>query len=337
MSNSKDNVIDLINKNKKKYTVVSLFAGAGGLDLGFKNKGFKIIWANDTDKDACETHRSWSKAEVVQGDISKIDFNIIPDCDVIIGGFPCQGFSLAGPRKIDDKRNVLYRYYVKLVEEKQPLAFVAENVKGILTLGDGAIIEAIIEDFSDKGYNVYPTLVNAANYSVPQDRWRVIMIGFRKDLNINKFKFPESLGKRVTLKDVLKGIPEPNPNDLCHAAFSSRFMSRNRKRNWDEVSYTIPAMSKQVTLHPSSPDMIKLGQDLWKFGDKGITRRLSWQEAAIVQTFPKNIHFSGNLTSKYKQIGNAVPVKLAEVVAQELNRILNENLSSLNLKQEVGV
>ena len=114
-------------------------------------------------------------------------------------------------------------------------------------------------------------------------------------------------------------------------------MSRNRKRNWDEVSYTIPAMSKQVTLHPSSPDMIKLGQDLWKFGDKGITRRLSWQEAAIVQTFPKNIHFSGNLTSKYKQIGNAVPVKLAEVVAQELNRILNENLSSLNLKQEVGV
>lgn len=337
-TNAKNNVIDLMHgKNKKKYTVVSLFSGAGGLDLGFENKGFKIIWANDIDKDACETHRSWSTAEVVQGDISKIDFGAIPNCDVITGGFPCQGFSLAGPRKIDDKRNVLYRYYVKLVEEKQPLAFIAENVKGILTLGDGAIIEAIIEDFSDKGYNVYPTLVNACQYSVPQDRWRVIMIGFRKDLNINEFTFPEPLGTRVTLRDALKGMPEPNLNDVCHASFSSRYMSRNRKRKWDEVSYTIPAMSKQVTLHPSSPDMIKISEDLWRFGDNGITRRLSWQEAAIVQTFPKGMNFLGNLTSKYKQIGNAVPVKLAEIVAKELKRILNETLIALDSKQEAGV
>lgn len=332
------NVIDLMHdKNKGKYTVVSLFSGAGGLDLGFKNKGFKIIWANDIDKDACETHRSWSTAEVIQGDISKIDFSGIPNCDIITGGFPCQGFSLAGPRKIDDKRNVLYRYFVKLVEEKEPLAFIAENVKGILTLGGGAIIEAIIEDFSDKGYNVYPTLVNAADYSVPQDRWRVIMIGFRKDLNINKFTFPEPLGNRVTLRDTLKGMPEPNLNDVCHASFSSRYMSRKRKRKWDEVSYTIPAMSKQVALHPSSPDMIKESEDLWRFGYNGITRRLSWQEAAIVQTFPKGMNFSGNLTSKYKQIGNAVPVKLAETVAKELKRILNETLITLDSKQEVGV
>lgn len=338
MVNAENNVIDLINnKNEKKYTVVSLFAGAGGLDLGFKHKGFKLIWANDIDKDACETHRSWSTAKVIQGDISKIDFSLIPDCDVITGGFPCQGFSLAGPRQIDDKRNVLYRYYVKLVEEKQPLAFVAENVKGILTLGDGTIIDAIIEDFSDKGYDVYPTLVNAAHYSVPQDRWRVIMIGFRKDLNVTEFKFPDPFRVKVALKEALKGMHEPNPNDVCHAAFSSRYMSRNRKRKWDEMGYTVPAMSKQVTLHPSSPDMIKLGEDLWKFGDNGITRRLSWKEAAVVQTFPKNIHFSGNLTSKYKQIGNAVPVKLAEVVAQELKRILNERLNALDLNQEAGV
>lgn len=321
-------IIDLKNNtNKNKYTVVSLFAGAGGLDMGFENQGFQIIWANDIDKDSCETHRLWSKAEVVQGDISKINFEDIPKSDIITGGFPCQGFSLAGPRKIDDKRNALYRYFVKLVGEKQPYAFIAENVKGILTLGDGTIIEAIIEDFSDKGYIVFPTLVNAADYGVPQDRWRVIMLGFRKDLNINEFKFPESFNNRVTLREALRGLPEPHLNDICSASFSSRYMSRNRKRGWDDVSYTIPAMSKQVTLHPSSPDMVKVGDDEWRFGDKGITRRFSWQEAAVIQTFPRDMKFIGNLTSKYKQIGNAVPVKLAEVVAKELKSALSISLS----------
>ncbi|MGI6144526.1 MAG: DNA cytosine methyltransferase [Peptococcia bacterium] len=325
------------NIKKNTYTVVSLFAGAGGLDMGFENQGFKTIWANDIDIDACETHRLWSNAEVIHGDISKIDFNIIPNSDVITGGFPCQGFSLAGPRKIDDKRNILYKYFVSLVELKQPYAFIAENVKGILTLGDGAIIEAIIEDFSDKGYNVFPNLVNAADYGVPQDRWRVFMVGFRKDLNITEFKFPEPFDKRVTLAEALKGMPEPNANDICNASFSSRYMSRNRRRGWEDVSYTIPAMSKQVPLHPSSPCMIKLGEDKWKFGDNGITRRFSWQEAAVIQTFPRNMQFVGNLTSKYRQIGNAVPVKLAEVVASQVKSLLDVSLKRTSMKEKVGV
>jgi DNA (cytosine-5)-methyltransferase 1 len=330
-------VVKINNIKKNTYTVVSLFAGAGGLDMGFENQGFKTIWANDIDIDACETHRLWSNAEVIHGDISKIDFNIIPNSDVITGGFPCQGFSLAGPRKIDDKRNILYKYFVSLVELKQPYAFIAENVKGILTLGDGAIIEAIIEDFSDKGYNVFPNLVNAADYGVPQDRWRVFMVGFRKDLNITEFKFPEPFDKRVTLAEALKGMPEPNANDICNASFSSRYMSRNRRRGWEDVSYTIPAMSKQVPLHPSSPCMIKLGEDKWKFGDNGITRRFSWQEAAVIQTFPRNMQFVGNLTSKYRQIGNAVPVKLAEVVASQVKSLLDVSLKRTSMKEKVGV
>jgi len=330
-------VVKINNIKKNTYTVVSLFAGAGGLDMGFENQGFKTIWANDIDIDACETHRLWSNAEVIHGDISKIDFNIIPNSDVITGGFPCQGFSLAGPRKIDDKRNILYKYFVSLVELKQPYAFIAENVKGILTLGDGAIIEAIIEDFSDKGYNVFPNLVNAADYGVPQDRWRVFMVGFRKDLNITEFKFPEPFDKRVTLAEALKGMPEPNANDICNASFSSRYMSRNRRRGWEDVSYTIPAMSKQVPLHPSSPCMIKLGEDKWKFGDNGITRRFSWQEVAVIQTFPRNMQFVGNLTSKYRQIGNAVPVKLAEVVASQVKSLLDVSLKRTSMKEKVGV
>ena len=187
--------------DKKKIPFVSLFSGAGGLDMGFERQGFQTVWANDFDKDACETHESWSDAEVVQGDIGQVDFNSIPKTPFIIGGFPCQGFSLAGPRKLDDKRNILYRYFVKLVEEKQPLAFVAENVKGILTLGNGEIIEAILEDFSSKGYDVIPTLVNAADYGVPQDRNRVIIVGLKKELGI-KYSFPKATTKRTTLKDI---------------------------------------------------------------------------------------------------------------------------------------
>lgn len=305
----------------KKIQMVSLFCGAGGLDRGFENAGFETIWANDFDKFACETHRTWSKAEVVQGDIGQVNFDLIPKTDFIAGGFPCQGFSLAGPRKIDDQRNILYRYFVKLVETKQPKAFIAENVKGILTLGNGEIIDAIISDFASKGYNVKPTLVNAADYGVPQDRLRVIIVGIRKDLE-KEFVFPKAFDYKVTMKDALKDIPTPSKDEICNAPYSSRYMSRNRKRNWNEQSFTIPAMAKQVTLYPGSPDMVKLGTDLWKFGDCGETRRLSYLEAAAIQTFPRDMDFKGDLTSKYKQIGNAVPVKLAEAVAKELYKIV---------------
>lgn len=313
------------NNSQQKYTVVSLFAGAGGLDMGFERKGFRTIWANDKDKDACETHRSWSKAKVVCEDITKIDFDTIPNSNVILGGFPCQGFSLSGPRKIDDSRNTLYRYFVKLVEYKKPDCFVAENVKGILTLGEGKIYEAIVQDFASKGYDVFPNIVNASEYGVPQDRHRVILVGFKKQLNIDKFTLPEEAKERVTIKKALSNLPQPKEEDICHAPYSSRYMSRNRKRNWHEVSYTIPAMAKQVPLHPSSPDMVKEDKDLWHFGDNGATRRFSWQEAAILQTFPKSLEFAGNLTSKYRQIGNAVPVRLAEVVAGEVYKKIEEH------------
>lgn len=307
----------------REFTAVSLFCGAGGLDMGFERAGFRTIWANDFDKDACKTHQNWSRAKVVCGDVSKIDVSQIPDSDIILGGFPCQGFSLSGPRKIDDSRNVLYKHYVRIVKEKKPLIFVGENVKGLLTMGDGKIIEAIIAEFSDCGYDVFFQLVNAKDFGVPQDRERVIICGFRKDLNIKNFEIPVPKNKHVTMREALAGMPKPDPNDVCNAPYSSRFMSRNRKRGWDETSYTIPAMAKQVTLHPESPDMVKIGKDHWEFGDGGVTRRFSWREAAAIQTFPRELEFYGDLTSKYKQIGNAVPVKLAEYVAAKLYAILS--------------
>lgn len=307
----------------REFTAVSLFCGAGGLDMGFERAGFKTIWANDFNQDACKTHRSWSNATVVCGDISKVNYAVIPASDVILGGFPCQGFSLSGPRKIDDSRNVLYKHYVKLVQLKMPLAFIGENVKGLLTMDDGRIIDAIIAEFSECGYDVYYKLVNAKNFGVPQDRERVIIVGFRKDLNINGFEIPDTNGETMSLKEAIGDMPEPKADEICDAPYSSRYMSRNRKRCWDDVSYTIPAMAKQVTLWPGSPDMIRYDKDTWRFG-QGNTRRLSWREAAVIQTFPKDLNFEGDLTSIYKQIGNAVPVKLAEFIANHIRPYLEK-------------
>jgi DNA (cytosine-5)-methyltransferase 1 len=304
-----------------RFTATSLFCGAGGLDMGFHSAGFDTIWANDIDQDACATHRTWSGAIVVDEDIKDIEFSNVPDTDIILGGFPCQGFSMAGPRKIDDKRNSLYRFFAGLVGAKQPKAFVAENVKGIRTLGEGMILDAIIADFMERGYTVTAHSANASDYSVPQDRERVFLVGFRNDLSPN-FEFPTPNDTKISLRSALTKFTEVDLSDVCDASYSPRYMSRNRRRDWDEVSFTIPAMAKQVALHPSSPNMIKLATDHWIFGE-GNTRRFSWREAAVIQTFPQSLHFVGSLTSKYKQIGNAVPVELGRQVGTAVHKALS--------------
>lgn len=303
---------------------VSLFCGAGGMDMGFHNAGFDVVWANDFYRDACDTYAGWSGATVICEDITKIEAGSIPDADFMTFGFPCQGFSLSGPRKLDDSRNRLYHECVRIVKAKRPFFFVAENVKGLLSMGGGSIFEAILADFGNCGYNVFYKLLNAKDYGVPQDRERVVIIGFRKDLGIvdaDDYAFPEPCPDVMTIRDAISNI-NPLTSDICFAPYSSRYMSRNRRRDWDDVSFTIPAMAKQVPLHPGSPLMHKLGADLWEFGKGGVTRRLSWQECAAIQTFPDGMWFCGDLTSKYKQIGNAVPVKLAQAVAESIKTAL---------------
>lgn len=327
------------------FKVISMFSGAGGLDMGFHNQGFKILWANDFAKDACDTYDKWAnynkdgsrkeekECTIIEcGDISKIDLNsVLPgiEVDVVLGGFPCQGFSLAGPRQVDDSRNILYRHFVEMVKLKHPKVIVAENVIGIKTLGDGAVFEKIIEDFSDLGYTMAAPTVNAKDYGVPQDRMRVIFIGIKNEIcNGGAYIFPSGNFKTVTLKEALKGLGAVNMDDVCQAAFSSRYMSRNRQRNYNDVSFTIPAMAKQVPLSPDSDGMEFESIDKFKFVGK--YRRLSYKEAAAIQTFPPDMEFCGDLDSKYKQIGNAVPVKLAEVIAGEVKRILTtKNLEPL--------
>ena len=168
----------------KKLKILSLFAGAGGMDLGFKNAGFDIVWANDFDPDSVKTYKRNFGNHIVLGDIEKIRSNHMPDNpDVVIGGFPCQGFSIANlGRSVDDSRNKLYKQMLRVIRAKKPKHFVAENVEGILTLGKGAVIQKILKDFKSIGYKVDYKLLNAADYGVPQARKRVFIIGNRLGL-----------------------------------------------------------------------------------------------------------------------------------------------------------
>ena len=194
-----------------KHKVISLFCGAGGLDLGFKKQGFKIEFANDIDNDSCLTYKNNFKEEVLCKDIKDIDSSIVPDnCDVVLGGFPCQGFSVANNKRyIDDPRNYLYREMLRIIQDKQPKVFVGENVKGMLSLGRGKAFKQIQEDFNDIGYNVEAKQLNTADFGVPQNRHRIIIIG--NNIGVNNI-FPDDIKKKVeklkTTKDAIKDLKD---------------------------------------------------------------------------------------------------------------------------------
>ena len=202
---------------KTKLKVLSLFAGAGGMDLGFKNAGYDIVWANDIDADSVKTYQRNIGDHIYHGDIEKIRNNKIPsDIDIVIGGFPCQGFSIANKsRHIDDSRNKLYKQMLRIIKDKKPKYFVAENVAGILNLGKGAVIQKIIKDFKSIGYKVDYKLLNAADYGVPQSRKRVFIIGNRLGLenpypkqthqipSTKKTLFDDMLEKQITAKEAI--------------------------------------------------------------------------------------------------------------------------------------
>lgn len=343
----------ITKQNLKQPKVATLFAGGGGDTLGFVSTGFKLVFANDNNPDACETLRNrFENGEKIihKGDIQKItDFAA---ANVITGGFPCQGFSAAGPRRINDKRNALYRDLKRAVETVRPEFFVAENVKGFVTLGenehrqffkDGKIVKlgklahSIIDDLSSTGYRIKYELHNARDFGLPQERARIIIVGTRTDVDFD-FKFPipthgkddfvsmEQFGiKKIKVKDSeIYRETKGRRRDY----FSSRYMSRNRIRKWDQPSFTIPAEASQV---PACPDCEKMwDKDSFKRPNdetlvKSYSRfikhvskdlkRLSWRQCAAIQGFPPDYEFAGDLVSVYKQIGNAVPPKLMEKIA----------------------
>ncbi|MGT4651773.1 DNA cytosine methyltransferase [Bacillus cereus] len=374
-----EKIIKSVDYKPEKYNVVGLFSGCGGLDLGFELAGlaavigedaamevfkdkkkyekersksiFHTIYTNDMFKEANQTYKINFPEHVIQHekDIRKVAH--FPLCNVMLGGFPCPGFSEAGPRLVDDERNFLYIHYIRALLQTQPEFFVAENVKGMMTLGKGEVLKQIVEDFSSAGYDVTPYLVNSRDFGVPQLRERVFLVGVHKEKVINKtkFRYPtprashgENLIPYVTLEDAI-GDLRTNPGPYFTGSYSTIYLSRNRKKTWQDQSFTIQASGRQAPLHPGGEPMRKLGKDAWELvGGEEQNRRLSVKEIARIQTFPDWFKFSDGGNSKvsennrldkiYKQIGNAVPVLLAKAIAQPIANYAYEQLQ----KQEKG-
>ncbi len=400
---------------KKKFKVISLFSGAGGMDLGFINAGFEIVWANDFFKEAVESYRKNVDSRIVFGDITKIDSSEMPDnVDLVIGGFPCQGFSVANnKRSMKDERNFLYKEMLRVINDKKPKFFVAENVKGILSMKKGKVFEMIKNDFEKLGYKVDAKLLNAAEYGVPQARERVVIIGNRIGVenpfpkpthwvDSKKYTTKKGLKKPVTVKETIGFLSDVRLSDkpitldngmtiYNHMAATNvydKFWGRKYKvkqedicdylRMWrDKAGYTTKKVDdhfgyKYTAGHWFRKDnhsgSIPKPSDWWElkkiFGfdnkyDKKVTtmvekeikfeqslritnwdrpsdtitatspeihvnkeRRLSARECAMLQTFPMDYQFVGSLNTVYRQIGNAVPVKLAEQIAKGIYEVL---------------
>lgn len=408
-------------KKEKKFRVISLFSGAGGMDLGFINAGFEIVWANDFFKEAVESYKKNVDNRIVFGDITKIDSSQMPDdIDLVIGGFPCQGFSVANTkRSMKDARNFLYKEMLRVIKDKQPKFFVAENVKGILSMKKGKVIEMIKNDFKNLGYKVDARLLNAAEYGIPQARERVVIIGNRIGVDnpypkathwvdSKKYESKEGLKDPVTVEQTIGFLSNVRLSDkpiilkdgtiiYNHMASTNvydKFWGRKYKvdqakicdylRMWrDKAGYTTKKVDehfgyKYTAGHWFRKDnhsgSIPKPSDWWElkkiFGfdnkyDKKVTtmvekkikfeqslritnwdrpsdtitatcpeihvnkeRRLSARECAMLQTFPMDYQFIGSLNVVYRQIGNAVPVKLAEQIAQGIYDVLVKNEES---------
>jgi DNA (cytosine-5)-methyltransferase 1 len=394
----------------KKFTVAGLFSGCGGLDLGFINAGFEVIWANDFFKEAVETYKKNIGDHIVLGDITQISSDDIPDnFDVLLGGFPCQGFSIANiKRSMKDERNFLYKEMLRIIKDKKPKYFVAENVKGLLSMQKGKVIEMILSDFKELGYDVDYKLLKASEYGVPQHRERVVIIGNRLGLNnpFPKKTHGDEIGLKpyVTTKEAVGFLSEVRTRDKSfildgikirnHVArlnVHDQFWGRKYKVNQHEIcdylkywrnksgwstkrvdeyfgyahtaghwfrkdnnSGSIPNPSdwwelkklfgfddkydQKVTELELKP--ITFEQSLrinnWETPSDTITatgpeihpnkkRRMSVRECALIQTFPIDFEFVGSLGNMYKQIGNAVPVVMAQKLAEEIKKELEKS------------
>ena len=335
----------LDEKGVMQKKIVALFAGCGGLDLGFQKAGFDVIWANEYDKDIWKTYESNHKNTYLdRRDIRRIASEEIPDCVGIIGGPPCQSWSEAGiQRGLDDDRGKLFLEYVRVLKDKQPLFFLAENVSGMLHKKHEKVVGDIVAAFEEVGYSVSFKLLNSMHYNVPQDRKRVIFIGYHTDLK-KRFRFnslPSTLYP-LTLRDAIWDIRElalpainkiktngnkcPISNhEYMTGGFSSMYMSRNRIRSWNEPSFTIQAGGRHAPIHPQANPMLHIGRDQWIFDPESSYpyRRLSVRECARIQTFPDDFTFYyENLSAAYKMIGNAVPVNFGLALGKSIYRDL---------------
>ena len=354
-----DGESNMSKQHEKNLKVVSMFAGCGGMDLGFHQAGYQIAWANDFNEDACETYRH-NIGDIIHGDVTKLDVPDIDGVDVLTAGFPCQPFSNAGSRKgTKDPRGTLYQRTFDFIEKLQPKAVVFENVRGILSTKteNGKLIDEIVDTLTNKyEYHVSYRLLNFSHFGVPQNRIRVILIAI-KNKNYIDHLFPEIVeGKDLTLKATLKGLTNRVPNQKELMKLNPQALhygsmipeggswkslpyevlpERWKKIRDNMAKYHYPNFFRRYARHEISGTITAA----FKPENAGVwhptkDRIFSVREIARIQTFPDDFKFLGkSVKSKYQQIGNAVPPRMGYLVAEQLKHYLKKTEVS-ELKRE---
>ncbi|MDA7845382.1 DNA cytosine methyltransferase [Rickettsiales bacterium] len=308
----------------KNYSITSLFSGCGGFDLGFHG-GFKFlqkdyarlkfdtVYANDIDKNACLTFQKNFQKNIICSDVNKLDITALEKSDIVIGGFPCQDFSYAGKRLgFDSDRGNLYKSMCNIVKHIKPKLFLAENVKGLLTIDGGNAIKTIIKDFEYLGYNIAYKLLKVSDFGVSQKRERVIIIGTRKDV-LPQFNFDDIGGSKAC--DVYNVIKDLENYDEGHVD--------NHK--WSKAKMNNGQGNTVINKNEFAPTMRAEHHGNIEFHYNG-NRRLSAREAARIQSFPDDFIFYPSTSSAYKQIGNAVPPVFAWHIAKSIQKFLDSSL-----------
>lgn len=343
---------------KDSYTVLDLFCGCGGLSLGFEKAGYDVLLGIDIWKDALKTYKfNHHNSNVLCADISVLSGEEVKsllgtkNVDVIIGGPPCQGFSVAGKRIVDDERNKLYKGFVRLVKYFRPQAFVLENVPNILSIGNGAVKQSILDDFQGLGYNVGTKVLLASDYGVPQNRRRAVFVGLQD--GVFDFNIP-AVEHRVSTEEALSDLPENSISDnsafpIAPGCDYQRLMRKDSHVVWNhDITIHNERTKRIIAMVPDGGNYKDLPKDLqgtrkvhiaWtRLNSKkpSITidtghrhhfhykwnRVPTVRESARIQSFPDDFVFLCSKTSQYKQVGNAVPPLMAQAIAEQLKKQL---------------
>lgn len=333
---------------KRKLRAISLFSGAGGMDLGFRKAGFKVVWANDFNRAACETYRANFGDEIHEGSIMDFDYATLPDCDLVFGGPPCQGFSVAGKMDPDDPRSKLVFEFQKVVAAKRPRYFVMENVAALARLGRFANVrERLLAGYARIGYAVRFEVLDSQYYSTPQRRERLIMIGTTD--RVDNIAFPARAARRIPARDVLLGFDAAGAGNNANVCEARITMARNpvlrkspyagmlfngmgRPIDLDSPCQTLPAsmggnktpfIDTRRLRDPGARDWLAgvhrkamRGEDISKCKVPDYVRRITVDEAAALQGFPVGYRFAGSRCDQYRQIGNSVPPPFAYHIAK---------------------
>lgn len=305
---------------------VSLFSGCGGSDAGVIDAGFEVLMANDILPYARDVYlANHQVTDYVLGSVDKIEH--FPAAQLLVGCYPCQGFSQGGVRNPDARINQLYLEFARALRQIQPKAFIVENVSGMVRKNFAHLLDDQFKVFTEAGYKVKAQVLNAVDYGVAQERKRIFIVGIRNDFDV-EYYFPTPThgdgreNPHKTIQQAIGKMPQWPEGEYYAREFHWYYMSRNRRQGWHEASKTIVANPRHMPLHPVSPALKKREHNVWEFETDAPARRFSYREAAQLQGFAEGFVFPdtpvGSLDMRYKVAGNAVPPPLFEAVARAL-------------------